>query len=136
MENGRCRMHGGLSLAGHQHPRFKHGRYAKTTYEGKLRRREVEQRKRERARRKEDRYVYGKLNRWVDEQIARRGTYNFVTAMSLVRRWRREYQERLAAAKRKPEPVAPEAPALNPAVEGLRFAAAQYAKSHQPTSRA
>jgi hypothetical protein len=26
---GRCRMHGGASLRGEQHPRYKHGRYSK-----------------------------------------------------------------------------------------------------------
>src|SRR4051812_9474451 len=29
MSNGRCRMHGGASLAGVRSPRFKHGRYSR-----------------------------------------------------------------------------------------------------------
>lgn len=29
MTNGRCRLHGGLSLSGRAHPAFKHGRYSK-----------------------------------------------------------------------------------------------------------
>jgi hypothetical protein len=29
MINGRCRMHGGRSLAGEESPRFKHGRYTR-----------------------------------------------------------------------------------------------------------
>jgi hypothetical protein len=29
MANGRCRMHGGKSLAWFAHPRYKHGRYSK-----------------------------------------------------------------------------------------------------------
>lgn len=29
MANGRCRMHGGLSLRGLASPRYKHGRYSK-----------------------------------------------------------------------------------------------------------
>lgn len=30
MPNGRCRMHGGMSLAGRNSPRYKHGRYTKS----------------------------------------------------------------------------------------------------------
>jgi hypothetical protein len=29
MKNGRCRMHGGLSLSGEKSPRFKHGHYTR-----------------------------------------------------------------------------------------------------------
>ena len=29
MENGRCRFHGGMSLSGPLHGRYKHGRYTK-----------------------------------------------------------------------------------------------------------
>lgn len=31
MENGRCRLHGGASLRGSEHPNFKHGLYTKYT---------------------------------------------------------------------------------------------------------
>ena len=31
MANGRCRMHGGSSLSGEQHPNYKHGEYCKYT---------------------------------------------------------------------------------------------------------
>jgi hypothetical protein len=30
MKNGRCRMHGGKSLSGAAHGRFRHGRYTRT----------------------------------------------------------------------------------------------------------
>lgn len=30
MANGRCRVHGGMSLRGEQHPAYKHGRYSKS----------------------------------------------------------------------------------------------------------
>jgi hypothetical protein len=90
-------MHGGASLSGYSHPNFKHGRYAKTTVEGCLRRAQVARRKRERAQRKEDRYAIGKLQRWVDEQMNRRGTYNAMTAIRLVRGWRAEYREKQRA---------------------------------------
>jgi hypothetical protein len=97
MRNRRCRMHGGASLDGYSHPNYKHGRYCKTTFEGRLRIAEVARRKRERAQRKEDRYAIGKLQRWVDEQMSRRGTYNAMTAIRLVRGWRAEYREKQRA---------------------------------------
>ena len=33
MLNGKCRLHGGLSLSGQQHPNFKHGRRSKAYIE-------------------------------------------------------------------------------------------------------
>ena len=33
MLNGKCRLHGGLSLSGQQHPNYKHGRRSKTYIE-------------------------------------------------------------------------------------------------------
>jgi hypothetical protein len=33
MVNGKCRLHGGLSLSGQQHPNFKHGRRSKAYIE-------------------------------------------------------------------------------------------------------
>jgi len=33
MLNGKCRLHGGLSLSGQQHPNFKHGRRSKVYIE-------------------------------------------------------------------------------------------------------
>jgi hypothetical protein len=33
MKNGRCRLHGGKSLSGKQHGRYKHGRYTREAIE-------------------------------------------------------------------------------------------------------
>ena len=33
MANGRCRLHGGKSLSGKQHGRYKHGRYTRAAIE-------------------------------------------------------------------------------------------------------
>ena len=33
MKNGRCRLHGGKSLSGKQHGRYKHGRYTRAAIE-------------------------------------------------------------------------------------------------------
>ena len=33
MKNGRCRLHGGKSLSGIQHGRYKHGRYTRKALE-------------------------------------------------------------------------------------------------------
>ena len=33
MKNGRCRLHGGKSLSGIQHGRYKHGRYTRAAIE-------------------------------------------------------------------------------------------------------
>ena len=33
MKNGRCRLHGGKSLSGRQHGRYKHGRYTREAIE-------------------------------------------------------------------------------------------------------
>ena len=33
MKNGRCRLHGGKSLSGIQHGRYKHGRYTRKAIE-------------------------------------------------------------------------------------------------------
>lgn len=92
MTNGRCRMHGGASLKGFEHPRWKHGRYAVTTFEGRMRRAGVEYRRRERALRREQRYISRKLQRWVDAQIARQGWYSIDAAMLLYRQHRNEYR--------------------------------------------
>jgi hypothetical protein len=97
MKNGRCRMHGGASLSGSEHPRWKHGRYAVTTFEGQMRRAGVEYRKRQRALRRESRYVSRKLQRWADAQIARRGWYSIDTGMRLYRQYRDEYRAKYGA---------------------------------------
>lgn len=50
MQNGRCRMHGGKSLSGMSHPKYKHGLYSKYTLEGMWFRIEQEKRRRVRGR--------------------------------------------------------------------------------------
>jgi len=37
MQNGRCRLHGGKSLSGKAHGRYKHGRFTKEALEGRRR---------------------------------------------------------------------------------------------------
>ena len=41
MRNGRCRMHGGASLSGPAHGRYKHGYFTKEAIEGRRRLREL-----------------------------------------------------------------------------------------------
>ena len=41
MPNGRCRMHGGKSLSGRAHGRFKHGQFTKEAQEQRRRLREL-----------------------------------------------------------------------------------------------
>lgn len=50
MRNGRCRMHGGNSLAWMIHPNYKHGRYSKYGLEGMQHRAALAHRKRLRKR--------------------------------------------------------------------------------------
>jgi hypothetical protein len=90
--SGRCNLHGGKSLSWIAHPNYKHGLYSKYTMQGIERRAGIARRKRERAWRKEDRYVLPKLQRWIDEQVERRGIYNIAQAEALARRLREEYR--------------------------------------------
>lgn len=126
MPNGRCRMHGGKSLSGENHPRWKHGRYAVTTFDGMLRQAAIKLRKRERSMRKEESYVNRKLCQWVNEQLERRGTYNVMKALRLATQWRNEYREKYAPAHLEPldDIEFIWANSLNPVVEGLRAALA------------
>ncbi|MEN8494869.1 HGGxSTG domain-containing protein [Dehalococcoides sp. THU3] len=41
MRNGRCRMHGGASLSGRAHGRYKHGEFTKAAQEQRRRLREL-----------------------------------------------------------------------------------------------
>lgn len=50
MRNGRCRMHGGKSLAWFAHPNYKHGRYSKYGFEGIKWQAELKRRRQLRAR--------------------------------------------------------------------------------------
>jgi hypothetical protein len=115
-------MHGGASLSGENHPRWKHGRYAVTTFDGQLRQLGIKLRKRERSMRKEESYINRKLCRWVNEQLACRGTYNVMTALRLATQWRNEYRQKYAPAHLEPlngvEFIW--ANSANPLVEGLR----------------
>ena len=82
-----------------------------------MRRAQVNQRKREREQRKEDRYVYGKLQRWADAEVARRGTYNIETGLRLARQWREEYRRK--HPPKAPPPTLFEILFCNPAVERM-----------------
>jgi hypothetical protein len=102
MRNGgaRCRMHGGASRRGRQHPRYSHGLYSKYSAAGRERREGIERRKRERAQSQEWRYIERRLYRW----LARQGEhYDVLKAFKLMDGWRREYR----AGAGLPEPREP-----------------------------
>lgn len=95
---GRCKFHGGRSLHGTAHPNFKHGLYSKhrTFFMDDTEFRERQRRKLELVRKREDAYVYPKLQEWLDQ---REGMYNLNLALALDRKLRREYQAKCAARR-------------------------------------
>lgn len=134
---GRCRMHGGASLSGHSHPRFKHGRYSECTLEGRLRRAEVEQRKRMREHHREFMRLYkaalGKARARGREDVSLTAYLSLIRQASANVRERRAHPEppNRPAPRRRPrrEPSPAESAfahgllvALGPAVMGLREA--------------
>jgi hypothetical protein len=96
----RCKLHGGKSLRGRSHPRFKHGRYSKFTLEGRRRIEEAERRRRERETRRENRYVSDRYEYWVECEGGLNSAGKIGKAMALMRRWREEYREREAERRR------------------------------------
>jgi hypothetical protein len=98
-------MHGGNSRRGRQHPRYSHGLYSKYSEAGRERREGVERRKRERAVRKEARYVERRLYRWLASQGEH---YDVRKALALMDRWRREYRAKMGQPEPpKPKPITP-----------------------------
>jgi hypothetical protein len=101
----RCNLHGGKSLAGHIHPRFKHGLYSKYAFLFLDRERmdvELERIRgvRERRDQREANYVNPRLEAW----LARHQLLNARSVKAYLAQYRnlkREYQERLAARREK-----------------------------------
>lgn len=104
----RCHLHGGKSLRGRAHPRFKHGHYSKYTMEGMARANGLAVRRWERASQRASAYCQEKFNVWVK-------THGGVMRCNLKRaeeawwRWWDEFWEQEAAQGR-PRPLLPSSP--------------------------
>jgi hypothetical protein len=97
---GRCNLHGGKSLKGDAHPRYKHGRYSKHTFAGHMARAELLRKRRERERQLEDNYVQPRMDEWMARHARRKNAFgpSFVNSLlAAEKRLRQEYRERLAA---------------------------------------
>jgi hypothetical protein len=90
---GRCNLHGGKSLWGMAHPRYKHGNYSKYSLSGLIAQGVKMQQVAERRQRREDAYVLPRLSEWADSQ---EGFPTVGAFMAMDRKLRREYQNRLA----------------------------------------
>jgi len=100
----RCNLHGGKSLRGHMHPRFKHGLYSQHAWlliDREKARAELERRRgvRERRERRRGNYVNPRLAAWLERQKNPYTPRGIAAYLAEARRLEREYDAKLAARR-------------------------------------